>query len=507
MDRPGMSAPRVVCAGLFHETHTFVNGTTPLASFEIRRGNEILAARGDASPWGGMLETAAQLGWQVEPLLDVRAVPSAIVEDAVFEQFWSEFRQGATWEESEIDAVFLVLHGAMVTTGRRDAEGELLRRIREELGWRQVPIVAVLDLHANVTALMAQHASALVTYRENPHFDARDTAVRAAHLLHRQLTRREPMKTAWRGTNIVWPPGGTGTASEPMKSLEAMAREAERNEPGVLEVNVAAGFAFADMEDTGVSFAIVHTPECTQPEALLERFANFAWGVRDDGNVWGAPVDEVVARLPDEPPGLIVLAEESDNIGGGAPGDGTGLLRSLLAHQVDSAAVCLADPEAVRALWELAPGSRATLPLGGRGSRYDAGPFTLEVEVIRRTDGRFELEDKNSHLASLAGDRFDMGPSVLVKHRGIFILLTTNRTPPLDLGQWHSVGLKPAELRVVGVKGAIAHRRAYDPIARANYLIDTPGPCRGDLRRLDYQFLRRPIFPLDPETVQPAPGK
>jgi microcystin degradation protein MlrC len=121
----------------------------------------------------------------------------------------------------------------------------------------------------------------------------------------------------------------------------------------------------------------------------------------------------------------------------------------------------------------------------------------LEVTVRRRTDGRFQLEDKQSHLASVAGDSFDMGPSVLVEHRGILILLTSHRTPPMDLGQWTSMGVDPAKLSVIGVKGAIAHRRAYDPIASANYLIDTPGPCCGDLRRLDYRHIRRPVFPLD----------
>jgi microcystin degradation protein MlrC len=79
----------------------------------------------------------------------------------------------------------------------------------------------------------------------------------------------------------------------------------------------------------------------------------------------------------------------------------------------------------------------------------------------------------------------------------LFILLTTRRTPPMDLGQWRSMGVDPAKLRVIGVKGAVAHRRTYDPIAAANYLVDTPGPCRGDLRHLEYQHLRRPVFPLD----------
>ena len=170
--------PRVVCAGLFHETHTFVEGATPRAAFEFRLGETMLACAGDASPWGGALETARSLGWRIEPMLDARALPSAIVEDAVFEEFWSEFRdRAAHWEEGDIDGIFLVLHGAMVTPAHPDAEGELLRRIRELPALKHAPLAAVLDLHANMTPEMARHASALTAYRENPHTDgARDGA-------------------------------------------------------------------------------------------------------------------------------------------------------------------------------------------------------------------------------------------------------------------------------------------------------------------------------------------
>ena len=494
-----MSAqPRVLCAGLFHETHTFVDEPTLLAGFEFRLGAEMLACRGDASPLGGVLEFAREKDWQLEPLLDARAVPSGMVEDAVFDQYWHEFRERALrWKEADLDGVLLVLHGAMVTASWRDVEGELLRRIREDIGWARVPVVVVLDLHANVSPLMARHANALVGYRENPHSDARETARHTAALLDRLMRSGETVATSWRGTQIVWPPAGTGTAFSPMSDLETMAREAERSVPGVIEVSIYGGFSFADTPDTGVSFSVVHTADCAQAEAVLDWLAERAWELREKGNVRGTPVDRVLEKIAGQSGGLFVLAEESDNVGGGAPGDGTGLLRAFIAHRVRNAAVCLADAGAVAKLGGVAVGMSVALPLGGRGSRYDAGPLTLEVIVRKHSDGKFSLEDKQSHMASGWGDTFDMGPSVLVEHGGILILLTSHRTPPMDLGQWKCVGVDPATLHVIGVKAAVAHRRAYDPIAKANYLVDTPGPCSGDLRRLGYKFIRRPVFPLD----------
>jgi microcystin degradation protein MlrC len=282
-----------------------------------------------------------------------------------------------------------------------------------------------------------------------------------------------------------------------MARLEAIARTLERDTPGVLDISVCAGFSFADVPEAGVSFCVVHTAECDAPGVILDRLSAAAWENREAGNVHGISVDRALEEIRDETDGLTVLADESDNIGGGAPGDCTGLLRAFIAHGLKNAAVCLADPEAVRKLRDVPVGGIATLPLGGRGSRYDAGPLTLEVTLRSRTDGRFPLEDKQSHLASLCGDFYDMGPSALVEHRGILILLNSRPTPPMDLGQWRSVGVDPARLTVIGVKAAVAHRRAYDPIARANILVETPGPCMGDLRKLDYKNIRRPVFPLD----------
>ena len=131
------------------------------------------------------------------------------------------------------------------------------------------------------------------------------------------------------------------------------------------------------------------------------------------------------------------------------------------------------------------------------GAVVHAGPVTLEVELLRRSDGEFELEDKQSHLASMCGDRFDMGPCAVVRHGGLTILLTSGSTPPFDLGQWRSQGIKPEALSVLAVKAAVAHRRAYDPIAARMLWVETPGPCTGHLRSLPYRKIQRPIFPLD----------
>ena len=478
---------RVLIASLFHETHTFLDGTTSLKDFHVTKDEALLSCIGDSSPLGGVLELAKQFDWQVVPTVDYRAQPSAIVEDAVFDAFWRDLESRARPALSEgIDAIYLVLHGAMVTQSLLDVEGELLERLRALPGAATLPIFGVFDLHATYTQRMARFANCLVAYRENPHTDAREAGLIAAHLLQRCLTAKEVPRTLWKHSGIIWPPTGTGTANNPMKRLEAAARELERA-PGIWSASVVAGFSFADTPDTGVSFAVSGTADVEVMREALDSLCALAQAHRAEGDAVDPPVDEVLATLVPLPLGLTVIVEPSDNIGGGAPGDGTGLLRALIRHGIRDAAVAIADPQAVAALNALDVGQRKTLKIGGKGSRLDPGPVELDVELVRKGSGRFELEDKQSHLASMCGDSFDMGDCAVVTHEGITILLTSVKTPPFDLGQWRSQGIEPTKLGVIGVKAAVAHRRAYDPIAARMLWVDTPGPCSSSIRSLPYR--------------------
>lgn len=497
--------PRIFIAGLFHETHTFLDGTTKWDDFQILRDNEILTLKGDSSPMGGVLEVAEQLGWTVFPALSVAAYPSAIVQDDVFERYWGEFSAALAkcLEAGPLDGIFLVLHGAMTCETIADVEGMLLERLSQQLlaaqqtSSKTIPIFGVYDLHANFTPRMAQFSQCLVAYRENPHADARESAVRAVRLLDRCIRTFEMPRTLLAQPPIVWPPTGTGTASDPMKTLLQMARQLQADHPNFWEVNVTAGFAFADTFDTGVSFGIVTTGDDDEARFSLKLLCDQALQLAPLGNVVERPVAEVLGELSRNEPGLMVVVEPSDNIGGGAPGDCTGLLRAFIQNRFTNTAVCICDPDAVQNLQGRSPGTQVELSIGGRGSRLDSGPVDLTVRFVRTCDGRFELRDRQSHLASMVGDRFNMGACAIVEYEGITILLTSVKTPPMDLGQWLHVGLDPSQFSFIGVKAAVAHQRAWDPISKGNVWVSTPGPCASDLNQLPYQQLRRPVFPLD----------
>ena len=496
---------RVLFAGLFHETNTFVERLTGLSDFALTPGSDLCAMAGDSSPMGGAIAEAQALGWRVVPALDLRAMPSGMVAQEVVDFFQSELAGAARAAlESGVDGVFLVLHGAMVSEGCEDVEGAVLEGLRSIAGFERLPVFGVFDLHANFTEAMAEHANGLVAYRENPHTDARESAVRAVRLMDRALSVGIRTRMGWIHPPLVWPPTGTGTASEPMRSLLQRAREWESQADGVWAVNVVAGFSFADTLEAGVSFSVCFEEGSEEvARRVLEDLAARAMEGREAGNVVEKPALEVVGEaLREGCSGLTVIAEPADNIGGGGLGDGTGLLRVFLELGVEGAAVAIADPisvEKARRAFREAGGCacEVELEVGGRGCRWDAGPVALRAEVVSVSEGRFELEDKQSHLASASGDFFEMGPCAVVRSGGVTILLSSRPTPPMDLGQWTSQGLDPRQFRFLGVKAAVAHRRAYDPIAARMLWVDTAGPCRSRLATLGYGRLRRPLYPLD----------
>ncbi|MEZ6049153.1 MAG: M81 family metallopeptidase [Planctomycetaceae bacterium] len=489
---------RILLAGLFHETHTFLEEVTGLEQFEIRRGSELLEVAGDGSPLAAVVEFGNKVGWQMLPTIDMRAMPSGTVSNDVFEFFWKEF--AACYEaviNDGIDGIYLVLHGAMVTDEYPDVEGELLKRIRNLPGSEDIPICGVLDLHGNISPEMMDASQGFVAYRCNPHTDAHRAAHKGAALLEDILHWGKLPTVLHQPAGLLWAPTATGTDDVPMETLEEMGRRYEKTEQGIAIVNIFGGYAFADTPHTGVSISVITFGDPLRARDLLEHL------------IQKANVDHIHAQITDlDPEALVpelkkqieagntpvVLAEPSDNIGGGAPGDGTSLLRYFLKHRLKKFVVAINDADAVAELQSVPLETEVTCTLCGKGSPLGEGPVEVTARLVHLSDGRFELEDRNSHLASIAGVQIDMGPCAVLQHELGSILLTSRKTPPFDLGQLRSQGIIPEEANIIAVKAAVGHRRAYNPIARSNYTVDTPGPCSSNLKLFPYKLVPKKVL-------------
>lgn len=488
---------KVFVSGLFHETHTFLHETTGLKAFRemtLQHGEGIITHNDDnGSPMDGFLWYARERGWQVVPGVQMAAMPSGMVEEEVIHYFRKHFFAALETHLDSLDAIYLVLHGAMVSENTPDVEGQLLKELRQFLSARgkQIPVVAVLDLHANISQQMIDNSTCLYAYRENPHTDARDAAIQTARLLH-QVLERPGVQQVFRATPYIIPPSGLGTAADPMRAVLQMATRMEEVNADILCINVLGGFAYADIADCGFSFSCCTRGSTEQAAAWLGQLERELEKYLYNAYPEEHPLEEVLALFGRQTP--VLLIEASDNVGGGTPGDGTGILAPLLAAGKKGVVAILNDPEAVRDCIKAGLGAELSLPVGGKTDAFHGEPIMFSGRVKNLTDGRFELENKNSHLASILGSHVNMGPCAVMENDQATILLTSHKTPPMDLGQLRSQGIAPEAAHYIIVKAAVSHRQAYDPVAAAAFYIDSPGLCTSNLGRLPYRHIGQKVI-------------
>ena len=502
-----MMSKRIFVSGLFHETHTFLASKTGMDDFAlagILHENEIVEKnRGNGSPMDGFLWSAEQHNWEVIPGIQMTAMPSGTVTDEAVRYFHTHFFNAIKPVFHSLDAIYLVLHGAMVSESLQDVEGDLLKELHAFMMAenKAIPVVAVLDLHANVSQSMCDFSTCLFGYRENPHTDARDSAIKAADILRDILeNQNEDIVQIFRNSEFIIPPSGLNTDKEPMKSLLEYVRIKEADDPDLLCINIWAGYAYADIADCGFSLSC-----CTYGDAALANaYFDDLMALLKRNIAAGYPfeyqLDDALSIVDQEPVQSwpVLLIEASDNIGGGSPGDATGVLGPMLKTGRKGIVAIINDPEAVGQCVRVGSGSEIQLEIGAKTDEFHGEPILFKGTIIRLSNGEFELENKNSHLASMGGIYIRMGPCAVVRNDQAEILLTTFKTPPMDLGQLHSHCIVPEKARYVVVKAAVSHMQAYGPIAANSFYIDSPGLCTSNLTCLPYQNTGNKIKALKP---------
>jgi microcystin degradation protein MlrC len=490
---------RVLTGRFMHETNTFSIVKTDMALWRRRdfhTENEIpMVFRGTRSALGATFEAADKYGWTLVHPVSANANPSGIVTDVAFDAIGGMILTAAE-RQGPIDGVLFHLHGAMVTDSHEDGEGELLERLRRILG-PDTPIVVTLDLHANVTQKMADNASALIGFRTYPHIDMYERAWQGAELLQRAMQGKIRPRTVIARRPMLHGLDWGRTQKGPMAELIARG-EALEAAGEVLAVSICAGFALANIHDVGPSVTVtideLHGGDAGQ--AIAEDFMDHAWATRDYSTVRMLSVVEAVVRAREGKPGdkPLVIADFTDNPGGGGYGDATAFLKGLVDADVERVAFhAICDPETV------AEGIRAgigpaTLTIGGKTDpRMGGGPLTLTGEITCITNGRFIAYGPMG-----GGVERNYGPSMVFRVGGIDIILISNNGQATDLGQFTSLGIDPTRYTTVAVKSMQHFRAAFEPIAREVILVDTGALCQPDYRPDLFDKVRRPVWPLDP---------
>src|SRR6201981_172616 len=481
-----------------HETNTFSRVPTDMA--RIRRRdyhleNEIPEAfRGTRSAFGATFEAADKFGWSLVHPVSANPNPSGIVTDEAFETV-AGMILGAVDVKGPIDGVLLHLHGAMVSKAHEDAEGEFLARLRRRLG-PEVPIVVTLDLHANVTRRMADNASALIAYRTYPHIDQYKRAWQGAELLERAMQGEIRPRTVIARRPMLYGLDHGRTQRGPMAELIARG-EAFEQSGEALVVSICAGFSRANIRDVGPSVTVTVDDGAEEGQAIAEEFMDYAWETRDYTTVKLLSVAEAVALARQGKPGEkpLVVADYTDNPGGGGYGDATAFLKGLVEAGVESVAFhAICDPEAVQDGMRAAVGTKTTLTLGGKTDpSMGGGPLILTGEVVCLTNGLFIAYGPMG-----GGIERNSGPSMGCPGGAIDIISIPNNGQAVDLGQFTSLGIDPTRYRTVAVKSMQHFRAAFEPIAREVVLVDTEALCSEIYTPELFTKVRRPVWPLDP---------
>jgi len=487
---------RFVICGIGHETHTFSSIPANRESFEIYDltiGEEIIQRfRGTNTEVGGYLDYCEQAGIEVIPTLTAFAMPSGKVTTVALEEFLEAILK-MIQDADPVDGVLVRLHGAMVSEDQDDADGYILKQIREVVG-EDVPVVATFDLHANLTQAMAKYADILVGYDTYPHIDLYERGYEAAELAHKIAIGRIIPTMALKKLPF-WPiTQKQVTSRPPMSEIYTKAFELETMDE-VLVVSVATGFPWADIEEMGFGVVITTDNDAPLAEHLVEEFAEFFWERRGDFLYTPTPVDEAVQRAIDAPEGPIILADISDNPGGGTPCDGTVLLKSLLDHNAQNVALAIiTDPEAVSVAIASGIGTEVTLQVGGKIDNLHGPTLTLTGKVKTISDGELVLKGP-----MMTGDVVQLGRTVVFHVKGIDIILTENRYQPFDLEFFRSNGITPEDKKILVTKSSAHFRADFEPIAKEVIEVGTPGLLSSDLSLFDFKKIPRPFWPLDQE--------
>jgi microcystin degradation protein MlrC len=493
---------RVAVGGFMHETNTFAPTKAAYEAFVHGAGWPALCAgpalveatRNVNMGISGFVEEAQAAGWTLLPTVWCHASPSAHVTKDAFERITGDIVERLR-APGPVDGVYLDLHGAMVTEHLDDGEAEILARVRRVIG-PGVPLVASLDLHANVSSRMVDAADVLVAYRTYPHVDMALTGRRAARLLGPMLLSSVRPAKAFRQVPFLIPISWQCTDIEPGRSLYA--RLAAMEGGPVTSMSFAPGFPAADIPDCAPS---VMAYAATQEDADVAAESLYAAILADEpafaGRIWGP--DEGVREAMRIAAGAkrpVVIADTQDNPGAGGDSNTTGMLRALVANGAKRAAIgVIVDPDAAALAHAAGPGATIRFALGGQSRIPGGAPFEAEFAVERLASGPFVAPGPY-----YGGSRMDLGLCACLRIEGVRIVVGSLKAQLADLAMYRHVGIEPTEQAILVNKSSVHFRADFAPMAEEILICAAPGPMPADPADLPWRRLRpgtrlRPLGP------------
>ena len=485
---------KFVIAMMKHETNTFSPVPTPFESF-ARRGvyygdDAYKAFKGTNTPLAAFFDLAKKADAEIVTPIAAEVWPSGKVHTEAYQRITDPICDAVA---KGCDAVFLDLHGAMVSQSTDDGEGTLLERIRAVAP--ELPIAVALDLHANLTTKMIANCTAIAGYTTYPHVDMYETGLRVGRILIDSLHGKIKPTMAWTARPMLPHTLCMGTDEAPMGDLVAMAKTIEGKD--ALAVSVFGGFPLADFHDAGLSVVVVTESNQESAQDISNNIADEAWRRRHEFVYKAEPLTASVARARELTEGPVLLIDHADNCASGGTQDTMAVVAEVMRQGLKDVAVgAIRDPEAVGKSIAAGVGSNVTLSLGGKmdmpsiGRKGESLEVSGSVRVI--SDGEFVVQGP-----MYTGVKMQMGKTVVLDTGSIQFVIIENNHEPFDLGMFRSVGIEPTTKRYLLLKSRIHYRAGFKPIAKNIVECNGVGVTGSDYSQFKFEKIRRPIFPLD----------
>ena len=480
---------RLFAGGIATETNTFSPIPTGLADFDVVRDSDLVG--------GEVVEGFGKLFNPVRSLVEAQggefifglfafAQPAGVTTRPAYESLRAELL-AKLQAALPVEAVFLFLHGAMVAEGYDDCETDILARVRQIVG-PEVKVGVELDLHCSVTPAMLEAADAIILYKEYPHIDMADRAVELFELLAAAVEGKISPTMALFDCRMI---GLYLTPHEPMRSFVREMQALEGRE-GILSVSLAHSFPWGDVEPCTAQVLTITDGDPGKAQEVAETLGRKFFAMRRQLDLKSLPLEAALDKALAIKKGPVVIADQSDNAGGGAPSDATFALKALLERGVENVAIGMFwDPIAVQLAMAAGVGARLELRLGGKIGPVSGNPLDLSVTVTGIVKDLIQEWPQQSGGAI----RIDCGDTVALHCQGIDIIANSKRSQVFGTEVFSQFGIEPAQRRLLVVKSTQHFYAAYAPIASEVIYMAAPGAVAPLFKEIPYRRVRLDKYP------------
>lgn len=483
-----------IAVGCFHqESNTFTPLRTDLDDFVLFAGSEAIRPLEQAHPalslaheqLSGILDVMRYGKAEVVPVIFANALPGGVMKRSAYERL-KEITIDEITRAMPVDGVCLALHGSTYVEDIGHGESDLLASIRSVVG-KDVPITCCLDIHGNITRVLASCADALVTYRTIPHEDAYETGGRAARILLRILETGKTLHMATKRLPILVPGEASETSTEPMKGLMELARTEESSKPGIVSCSIAMGDGGGDYYENGVCTIAISEDSFEVASAEAQFLAGEFWKRRNDFRFSreAYPVDRAldVALSAKERP--VFLSDLGDDATGGGTTDSTFILERILNRNIQPVLLGpILDPVSFERCVERGVGSSVSLEIGGNLD-HSSPPVRVECSVLKIPASKSSEKTEESEWIA----------AVLTK--GVTILLSSKRIGITHPSQLTALGYSDLSVfRIIVLKMGYLFPE-LEKVAPRSILAISPGCADyvSEYARARYRKLKNILMP------------